>query len=101
MLRRIDEADSIVVEYPDRLARFGCNYLNEFARDKGVQIESVEEKEKLEPNEEMVNDLISIVTCFSARLYGARGGKRLKKIIAELETERSVNNENNNKSCAN
>jgi predicted site-specific integrase-resolvase len=45
----------------------------------------------------MVNDLISVVTCFSARLYGARGGQKLKKVIAELETERGGNSEGNNK----
>ncbi|WP_204377974.1 hypothetical protein [Clostridium ljungdahlii] len=40
----------------------------------------------------MVNDLISIVTCFSARLYGARGGRKVKKdiqkSIKEIEKER-------------
>ena len=41
------------------------------------------------------------VTCFSARLYGARGSKKLKKVIAELETKRGENNESNNKSNAN
>lgn len=77
------------------------NYLKECAKNSGAQIEALEEKKKLEQNEEMVKDLIRIVTCFSARLYGARGGKRIKKVIAELETERSENNESNNKSIIN
>ena len=97
MFKRIEEAQCIVVEYTDRLARFGFNYLKEFAKYNGVDIEAVQQKEKLENNEEMVNDLISVVTCFSARLYGARGGKKLKKVIAELETERGCNSEGNNK----
>ena len=60
------------------------------------------EKEELESNEEMVKDLISIVTCFSARLYGARGGRKLKKVLKELETERKAEkNESYNKSNAN
>jgi putative resolvase len=101
MFRRMQEVDSIVVEYSDRLARFGFNYLKEFSKDKGVEIEAVEQKEKLEHNEEMVKDLISVVTCFSARLYGARGGKKLKKVIAELETERSESIESDNKSNVN
>ena len=100
MFRRIEEVNCIVVEYSDRLARFGINYLKAFARYSGVQIEAVEQKEKLEHNEEMVKDLISIVTCFSARLYGARGGKKLKKVIAELETERGENSESNNASSS-
>ena len=98
--KRIHEAQGIVVEYSDRLARFGFNFLKEFAKYNEVEIETVEQKEKLEHNEEMVNDLISIVTCFSARLYGSRGGKKLKKIIAELETERSEDRESNNASTS-
>ena len=96
MFNRIEEASCVVVEYTDRLARFGFNYLKEFAKYNGVEIEAVEQKEKLGQNEEMANDLISIVMCFSASLYGASGGKKLKKVIAELETERCETIESNN-----
>ncbi|SHK23518.1 hypothetical protein SAMN02744037_01946 [Tepidibacter formicigenes DSM 15518] len=100
MFRRLNEVNTIIVEYPDRLAGLGYNYLKEFAKSLNVNIESVEQNKKLEPNEEMVNDLVSIITCFSARLYGARGGRKLKKTINELEKERQVQNinENNNES---
>lgn len=102
MLRRLSEIDTIIVEYPDRLARFGLNYLKEFCKSLNVNIEVIEEKTQLEPNEEMVNDLISVVTCFSARMYGARGGRKIKKdiekSIKELSIERSENSENNNES---
>lgn len=105
MLRRLSEIDTIIVEYPDRLARFGLNYLKEFCKSLNVNIEVIEEKAKLEPNEEMVNDLISVVTCFSARMYGARGGRKIKKdiekSIKELSIERSENSENNNESNSN
>lgn len=103
MLRELAEVDSIVIEYTDRLARFGFNYLKEFAKSCNVEIETVEQKDKLAPNEEMVKDLISVVTCFSARLYGSRGGKKLKqdieKSLQELKEERCVNRENNDTSC--
>ena len=50
----------------------------------------------------MVNNLVSIVTCFSARLYGARGGRKLKQTIVQaletLEQERGESNENNDES---
>ncbi len=90
MFKRLKEVESIVIEYPDRLARFGYNYLKEFAETFNVDIETIEQRKKLEPNEEMVQDLISIVTCFSARLYGARGGRKLKGTIKELEKERGT-----------
>jgi excisionase family DNA binding protein len=88
MFRRLNEVNIIVVEYSDRLARFGFNYLKEFAKSFNVEIEAIEQKEKLEPNEEMVNDLVSVVTCFSAKIYGARGGRKIKQTIEELEKER-------------
>jgi len=91
-----------VVEYEDRLARFGYSYLKEFAASFTVTIEAVENVSKLQPNEEMVNDLVSVVTCFSARLYGARGGRKLKQTIVQtletLEQERGESVENDDES---
>lgn len=101
MFKRIEEVDAIIIEYPDRLARFGYNYLKVFANSSKVNIESIQDNKKLESNEEMVQDLISIVTCFSTKLYGARGGCKLKKAIEELEKERETVYEDNNTSNAN
>lgn len=58
------------------MARFGLNYLKEFCKALNVNKEVIEEKAQLEPSEKMVNDLISFVTCFSAR-----GGRKIKKDI--------------------
>jgi len=88
MFKRLSDADKIIVEYNDRIARFGFNYLKEFANSYNVEIEAIENNIKLEPNEEMVNDLVSIVTCFSAKIYGVRGGKKIKKTLDELEIKR-------------
>ena len=102
MFKNLKETDFIVVEYEDRLARFGYSYLKEFAASFNVEIEAVEKAEKLQPNEEMVKDLVSIVTCFSARLYGARGGRKLKQTIVQaietLEQERGESDKNNHES---
>jgi predicted site-specific integrase-resolvase len=50
----------------------------------------------------MVQDLVSVVTCFGARLYGSHGGRKVKediqKSIQELEKGRSKNTENNHES---
>ena len=58
MFRKINEVEKIVIEYDDRLARFGFNYVKEFCKFLGTEIETVEEKVQLEANEEMVNDLV-------------------------------------------
>jgi len=88
MFENLSGVDKIIVEYDDRLARIGYNYLRTFAHTYNVEIESIEQSEKLEANEEMVNDLVSVVTYFSAKIYGARGGRKLKKALNELEKER-------------
>ena len=102
MFRNLNEADIIVVEYEDRLARFGYSYLKEFATSFNVEIQAVEQGVKLQPNEEMVNDLVSIVTCFSSRLYGARGWRKLKQTIVQtletLEQERGEPDEDDDES---
>lgn len=105
LFRNLSDVDVIVVEYEDRLARFGYSYLKEFAASFNVEIEAVEKVSKQQPNEEMVNDLVSIVTCFSSRLYGARGGRKLKQTIVQtletLELERGEPDENNYESDSN
>jgi excisionase family DNA binding protein len=82
-LARRGEIDTVVVEYKDRLARFGFEYLKEALASYGVRVIAIEENESKSPNEELVEDLIAIVTSFSARLYGKLGAKKIVKTIKE------------------
>ncbi|BAL81708.1 IS607 family transposase [Caldisericum exile] len=67
----------IIIEYPDRLARFRFEYLKFFIETFGVELIVINGKENIEDmNQELAEDLIAIVTSFSARIYGKRGGKR-------------------------
>ncbi|ENQ3078243.1 IS607 family transposase [Bacillus cereus] len=70
----------IIVEYKDRLARFGYQYLEKFIKNYNCKIEIVEERERND-EQELVEDLIAITTSFSARIYGERGGKKVSKEI--------------------
>ncbi len=71
------EVKTVIIEYPDRLARFGYEYLKFFMETFGVKLIVVNGKEETEYlNKELAEDLIAIVTSFSARIYGARGGKK-------------------------
>jgi putative resolvase len=74
LLHLIDhqEIDLVLIEYPDRLVRFGYGYLEETFRWKQVRIEVVEPPKVQTPTEELVADVLSIVTVFSGRLYGSR-----------------------------
>ena len=74
----------IVVEHKDRLTRFGFNYLEQLLAMQGRQIEVINLAEN--GKEDLVQDFVSIVTSFCARLYGQRRSKgKTERIIAELQ----------------
>ncbi|GAB6182931.1 IS607 family transposase [Thermodesulfovibrio hydrogeniphilus] len=73
----------IVVEHKDRFTRFGFNAFKELLNVYGRDIEVVNETEN--GKEDLLEDLVSIITSFCARLYGQRRCKRkTEKIIQEL-----------------
>lgn len=74
----------LVVEHKDRLARFGVNYIDVLLKKLGVTLEIVNLAEN--GKDELMQDLVAIVTSFAARLYGQRRAKRqTEKIISELK----------------
>ena len=83
----------VLIEYPDRLARFGYRYLVRYLASYGVTIEVTQKAEPKSSQEELVRDLLTIVTVFSARLYGARSHEfrhqtqKLMEIMKEGEND--------------
>lgn len=77
ILRRIEnrEVKVLVIAHKDRLSRFGFEWFSDFCEDHGCSIE-VLNSETLSPEQEMVEDLMTIIHCFSARLYGLRNYKK-------------------------
>ena len=71
---RRGELDRVVVEYEDRLARFGLGYLRAFLQALGVELVVLNGKERKELKEELAEDLVAIVASFAAQIYGKRGG---------------------------
>ena len=67
--------DVIVVEYKDRLTRFGFKYIEEFANSFNVFIEVMNQSEEKNPMQELTEDMLSLITSFAARLYGYRSKK--------------------------
>ena len=76
------EVDKIVVLYKDRLIRFGYELIENICEKYGTTIEIIDNTEKTE-EQELVEDLIQIVTVFSCKLQGKRANKA-KKMIKEL-----------------
>jgi predicted site-specific integrase-resolvase len=76
------EVEKIVILYKDRLLRFGFEIIENLSNKYGTTIEIIDNTEKIE-EQELVEDLIQIVTAFSCRLQGKRANKA-KKMIKEL-----------------
>ena len=77
------EIDRIYVTYKDRFARFGFDWFNDFCERHGTKI-VVLNNPKTSPDQELVNDLISIIHDFSCRMYGLR---KYSKAIRQHEKE--------------
>ena len=74
------QVDVVVITYKDRLTRFGFEYLEYFFRQYGVKIEVVYGEEPKEAYQELVEDLLAIVTSFAGKLYGMRSHRK-KKLV--------------------
>lgn len=77
-----DEVSKVVVLYKDRLVRFGFELIQNICEFKSVDLEVIDSTEKTE-EQEVVEDLIQIITVFSCRLQGKRA-KKTKAMIKEL-----------------
>lgn len=76
----------IVVEHSDRFSRFGMNYIEKLLKMQGREIEVI--NEQANDRDDLMQDFVSIITSFCARLYGLRRNKRrTEKIIEELSKE--------------
>ena len=85
------QVDVVVVAYRDRLTRFGFEYLEYLFNQYGVRIEVIFGEEPKNAYQELVEDLIEIVTSFARKLYGMRSRKKkrlveeFKKLLEEVE----------------
>ena len=78
------EVDLIVILYKDRLVRFGYEIIEYVAQLNNVKIEVLERKLDKTQDQELVEDLIQIITVFSCKLQGKRKAKT-KQILSEVE----------------
>ena len=83
------EVEKVVVLYKDRLIRFGYELIENLCKKYGTTIEIIDNTEKTE-EQELVEDLVQIITVFSCKLQGKRASKT-KKMIKELTEYDTVN----------
>lgn len=73
----------IIVEHKARLTRFGFNYLDPLLKMQNRRMEVIHLAE--DGKEDLIQDFVSMVTSFCARLYGQRRSQRkTERLIAEL-----------------
>lgn len=77
------EIKQLIIAHKDRLCRFGFEYVEHIAQQNDCQI-TIMNQIQLSPQQEMVEDLLAVVRCFSSRLYGLR---KYKKVITEAVKE--------------
>lgn len=84
LIRKIEsnQAEKIVILYKDRLLRFGFELIETIANIHNCKIEIVDTTQKSE-QQELVEDLVQIITVFSCKLQGKRAHKA-KEMIQEL-----------------
>ena len=78
-----DKIDTIYVTYKDRFIRFGFEWFERLCNMHDTKIVVLNNK-ATSPDQELVDDLISIIHVFSCRLYG------LRKYKTKLEKDKSL-----------
>jgi len=87
---------TIIVSSKDRFIRFGYDWFEKFCMKFNTSIVIVN-NEALSPNEELVQDIISILHVFSCRLYGLRKYKNRIKEDKEIAKELQNGNQSNDR----
>lgn len=77
-----NQVEKVVILYKDRLLRFGFELVEYIASLYNCEIEIIDSTEKSE-QQELVEDLVQIITVFSCKLQGKRSNKA-RKLVKEL-----------------
>lgn len=98
LIKRISQnkVEKVVVLYQDRLLRFGFELIEYIASLYNCDIEIIDNTEKTE-QQELVEDLVQIITVFSCKLQGKRANKA-RKFVRELIEEGGEDSDKNHSS---
>lgn len=94
----LNEIDTIYITHKDRFIRFGYSWFERFLNKFNVKI-IVVNNEDLSPQEELVQDIVSILHVFSCRIYGMR--KYKKKIEEDEDIAKSLQGRNKSNKTTN
>ncbi|MFX0062122.1 MAG: IS607 family transposase [Candidatus Hermodarchaeota archaeon] len=81
------EIDRVICTYPDRLTRFGLSYLTNYFGSHGATVEAIEQLSTQSMEEELVQDMVAIITSFSGRVHDLRSAKKRQKNKKKSKTD--------------
>jgi putative resolvase len=86
LIRRIcsGEVERLVLTHQDRLMRFGAELVFALCEHFGTEVVIINAAEERSFEEDLVQDVLEIITVFSARLYGSRSLKN-KQVMQQLQ----------------
>ena len=81
--------EEVVVTHKDRLCRFGFDLIEGIIKEHSNGKIVVLNQEKTSLEKELIDDLISIITVFSSRLYGLRSNSIKNKIRTQIKNSQN------------
>ena len=81
---RSPEYSVIVIEHRDRLARFGSDYIEATLAAEGRRLVIVDPEEV---KDDLVQDMIDVLTSMCARLYGRRSARQRAEKALQAASE--------------
>ncbi|MBS7609289.1 IS607 family transposase [Candidatus Bathyarchaeota archaeon] len=78
------EVGTIIIGFKDRLTRFGFEYLERYFASHGVRIEVVDGEEPKDAYQELLEDLLALVSSFAGKLYGL-GSHKYEKVVESVK----------------
>jgi putative resolvase len=81
----LGQIEQLVIAHKDRLVRFGYEMIEHLCQRHGCKL-TVMNVESLSPEQEMIQDMLAVVHCFSSRLYGLRNYRKALRKALENDT---------------
>ncbi|MDJ0690548.1 MAG: IS607 family transposase [Xenococcaceae cyanobacterium MO_188.B32] len=88
------KATRLVLTTKDRLLRFGAELVFSMCELYGVEVVILNKAPDSSPEEELVKDVLEIITVFSAKLHSMRSRKNVKLLKENLSKLAEISNEN-------
>jgi|SRR3990167_2530116 len=86
----LGEIERLVLTHKDRLLRFGAELVFSLCEQFGVEVVIINKTDTATFEDDLVQDVLEIITVFSARLYGARSRKNKKLLEALKEAAENI-----------